>query len=54
MKKLIRDFLNKCGFYIVRTKNQHDNLSNHLANKNIKCVMLFIKSNLDYLLISKL
>jgi hypothetical protein len=40
MKKLIRDLLNKCGFDIVRTKNQHDNFSNHLANvltaKNIE------------------
>ncbi len=43
MKKLIRDLLNKCGFDIVRTKNQHDNFSNHLANvlaaENIECVI---------------
>ena len=43
MKKLIRDTLNKCGFDIVKTKNQHDNLSKHLLNvlvdKNIDCVI---------------
>lgn len=43
MKKLIRNILNKYGLDIVRIKNQHDNLSNHLlnvlTNKNIECVI---------------
>jgi FkbM family methyltransferase len=42
MKKLLRTALNKCGFDIIRTKNDHDDLAKHLANvlhsREIDCV----------------
>lgn len=43
MKNIIRNYLNAIGFDIVRVKNQHGSLSEHLSNvfaaKNIDCVI---------------
>ena len=42
MKHLLRRLLNRIGFDLVRTKNQHDDLTKHLSNvlrsRNIDCV----------------
>ena len=42
MRKLIRNALNKCGFDLIRTRNSHDDLTEHLANvllsRNIDCI----------------
>jgi FkbM family methyltransferase len=43
MKKFLRNVLNKCGFELIRTKNDHDDIAKHLANvlrsRNIDCVL---------------
>lgn len=43
MKNIIRNFINSIGFDIVRVKNQHGSLSEHLSNvfaaKNIDCII---------------
>lgn len=43
MKNIIRNYLNAIGFDIVRVKNQHGDLSEHLSNvftaKNIDCII---------------
>lgn len=43
MKKLLRTALNKAGFDLIRTKNDHDDLAKHLANvlrsREIDCVL---------------
>lgn len=43
MKQFLRAILNKCGFDLIKTKNNHGSFNEHLSNvlsaKNIECIL---------------